>query len=306
MNLPRVFAITSLISVSWFSAEASTIIAPADNPAITDQMYRDAALPYTSVGEVKGSGLSGSGVLIGDRWVLTAGHIASGKSSGGTFILGGTTYTVTTAVVHPSYSASGPLYDIGLLYLSSAVTGVDPAVMYDFGDPSSILGKEATWTGYGMGGTGLTGYPGPFAFRAFTNVIDVMGDHPDYEGLPATAFVSDFDRPGDSTKNAPGSNPNPTDLEGNVAPGDSGGGVFVKEGGVSYLVGISSYTGYLDSNPSGSLSRYGGLSGGTNLELFHSWIYDRTGIAAVPEPGTAGLVALTALIPLLRRRRVSA
>ena len=306
MNSPRIFGITCLILGTWFSAEASTIIAPGDSdPPVTDQMYRDAALPYTSVGEVKGSGLSGSGVLIGDRWVLTAGHVAQSKV-GGTFVIGGNTFTVTSATVHPSFNFSGPLFDIGLLYLSSAVTGVDPAVMYDFGDPSSILGKEATWTGYGMGGTGATGFQGSFAFRAFTNVIDVMGDHPDYEGLPATSFVSDFDKPGDPSKNAPDSDPNPTALEGNVAPGDSGGGIFVDVGGVKYLVGVSSYTGYLDSNPSGSNSRYGGLSGGTNLELFHSWIFQQTGISPVPEPGTAALVALTALVPMLRRRRVVA
>jgi len=305
MNLTRISVLAFLISGTWFSADASTIIAPADNPAITDQMYRDAAQPYTSVGEVKGSGLSGSGVLIGDRWVLTAGHVAMSKV-GGTFVIGGNTFTVTSATVHPSYSASGPLFDIGLLYLSSAVAGVDPAVMYDFGGPSSILGREATWAGYGLGGTGASGYAVPFAFRAFTNVIDVLGDHPDYEGLPSSSFVSDFDRPGDPSKNAPGSDPNPTALEGNVAPGDSGGGIFVKEGGVNYLVGVSSYTGRLDTMPTGSLSRYGALSGGTNLELFHSWIFQQTGIAPVPEPGTAGLVALTALVPLLRRCRVGA
>jgi hypothetical protein len=265
-------------------------------------MYRNAALPFTSVGEVKGSGLSGSGVLIGDRWVLTAGHIAQSKT-GGTFILGGQTYTIGASVVHPSYSGSGPFSDIGLVYLLSAVTGVDPAQMLNLGDPGSILGREATWTGYGLGGTGATGFQGPFAFRAFTNVIDVLGDHPDYEGLPSTSFVADFDRPGDPSKNAPASDATPTALEGNVAPGDSGGGIFVTVNGKKYLAGVNSYTGRLDTMPTGSLSRYGALSGGTNLELFHEWIFEQTGIAPVPEPGPWALACMAALVPVFRRRR---
>ena len=56
-------------------------------------MYRDEAELYPSVGKVTGSGLSGSGVLISDRWVLTAGHISFGKTSG-TFNLGGIDYAI--------------------------------------------------------------------------------------------------------------------------------------------------------------------------------------------------------------------
>jgi len=69
--------------------EASTIIAAADDPAVTAQMYRDEAALYPMVGKVTGSGLSGSGVLISDRWVLTAGHVAYGKTTG-TFNVGAT------------------------------------------------------------------------------------------------------------------------------------------------------------------------------------------------------------------------
>ena len=54
-------------------SQASTIIAPTDNPLVTAQMYMDEAAPYPMVGKVPGSGLSGSGVLISDRWVLTTG-----------------------------------------------------------------------------------------------------------------------------------------------------------------------------------------------------------------------------------------
>ena len=53
-----------------------------------------------------------------------------------------------------------------------------PAVM------EALLGREAVWVGFGLVGTGITGVRSPAGLRAFTNVIDVFGDHPSY-GLPA-------------------------------------------------------------------------------------------------------------------------
>ena len=54
-------------------SRASTIIAPTGNPLVTARMYMDEAALYPMVGKVTGSGLSGSGVLISDRLVLTTG-----------------------------------------------------------------------------------------------------------------------------------------------------------------------------------------------------------------------------------------
>ncbi len=277
-------------------SQASTIIAPSDDPLVTAQMYRDEAALYATVGKVTGSGLSGSGVLISDRWVLTAGHIAFGKTSG-TFNVGGVDYAIQSSVIHPSYSFGSNPYDLGLLYLSGPVAVVDPAKMIQLGGANSILGREATWVGTGLTGTGLTGAQAPLEFRAFTNVIDVIGTE---YGLTETSFVADFDRPDGSTNADPLlSSPTATRLEGNVATGDSGGGVFVTEGGIHYLVGINSYTGRFGP---GAASSYGSISGATNLELFHSWIYDQTGISAVPEPGSVWILVLGGLLALRRRR----
>jgi hypothetical protein len=174
---------------------------------------------------------------------------------------------------------------------------VNAAAMIQLGGPNSILGREATWVGTGLTGTGLTGAQAPLEFRAFTNVIDVMG--PEY-GLTATSFVADFDRPDGSTNADPLlSSPTATRLEGNVASGDSGGGVFITVGGMRYLVGINSYTGRFGP---GSPSSYGSISGATNLDLFHTWIFDQTGISAVPEPGCLWIFCLGSLLGLRRRR----
>lgn len=275
---------------------ASTIIAPTDDPAVTAQMYRDEAALYPMVGKVGGSGLSGSGVLISDRWVLTAGHIAFRKTSG-TFNVGGVDYTISRSITHPNYVFGSNPYDLGLIHLSAPVTAVGAATMIQLGGPNSILGREATWVGTGLTGTGLTGAQAPLEFRAFTNVIDVIGTA---YGLTDTSFVADFDRPDGSTNSNPLlSSPSATRLEGNLASGDSGGGVFITEGGIDYLVGINSYTGRFSS---GAASSYGSISGATNLELFHSWILAETGITAVPEPNSLWVLCLGGILALRRRR----
>ena len=281
--------------VATFSTRASTILAPADAPLVTAQMYLDEAALYPMVGKVAGSGLSGSGVLISDRWVLTAGHISYGKTNTASFNIGGVNYAVESSITHPSYSFGSNPFDLGLLYLSAPVPALAAATMIHFDAPNSILGREATWVGHGLTGTGLTGAQAPFAFQAFTNIIDVMG--PAYY-LTDTSFVSDFDRPDGST-NATQSSPTATRLEGNVTSGDSGGGVFVTVDGIRYLAGISSYTGRFGP---GAASSYGSISGATNLDLFHSWIFDKTGITAVPEPSTLWLLGIGSL-SMLRRRR---
>ncbi len=280
--------------------QAATIIDPADDPSITAQMYRDEAAAYPSVGKVSGSGLSGSGILISDRWVLTAGHISQSKT-GGTFQIGGQNHTIQSTILHPGFTFSPQLSsDIGLLYLSEPVTGVQAAGLYDFADTAALIGKEAVWVGHGMSGTGTSGQQLPFDFRAFTNVIDVVGLYPDPAySVPSTAFVSDFDRPDGST-NAPSSSPEATRLEGGLAPGDSGGGVFLEVDGKMYLIGIHSYQAAFTQIKAGG---YGTINGATNVDIFLPWILEQTGIVAVPEPSALALSGAALLAFALRRRR---
>jgi len=294
---------TAALALLALPAAAVTIVDPADDPTVGAQDYRDLAAGFPSVGELTGPGQSGSGVLIGSDWVLTAGHIAFAKGSTATFAIGGTNYAVSSSITHPDYSFGSLASDLGLVRLANPVTGIPVVRTHQFTDSLLPTGLEAVWVGYGFTGTGLDGASPPLELRAFTNVIDGFG--PDFEDLFPSSFVADFDRPDGST-NAVGSTTAATRLEGNVAPGDSGGGVFVEIDGEYRLIGINSYTATLDSFPAGSNSRYGALSGATNLQGFHAWIAAETGILPVPEPTTLLLLAPGLALAMRRRRPAAA
>ena len=143
-------------------------------------------------------------------------------------------------------------------------------------------------------------------------------------------FLSDFDNPGNPSDNAYGSS-TPLDLEYLIAPGDSGGGVFIDFGSGPLLAGIHSFgaawDGLVDSD-------YGDASGHTRVSVFNSWIdsilgggtssgngggksgkgggrpffmndgtFDAVWISAVPEPGSLVLLLIGMFGLILCRRK---
>jgi len=267
---------------------------------------------YASVGRfdgtTSGSGFIASGTLIAPNWVLTAGHVVDHATSL-KFTIGGSTYIGTTWTADPSWT--GDLfagYDIGLVHLSSSVANVKPATRYT---GSAEQYQVGTAVGYGMTGTGITGstkFDGKK--RAAQNVIDTLQN--------SRLFLSDFDNPRTSWDNYLGSS-KPLDLEGLIAPGDSGGGVFITTKAGTFLAGVNSFAAAWDGKVD---SDYGDVSGHTRVSAFNSWIdsviggslatVGRNGLTTsgaarplfetVPEPSTVVLLLMAAAALLAARR----
>ncbi|MCA9302628.1 MAG: trypsin-like serine protease [Phycisphaerales bacterium] len=246
----------------------------------------------------------GSGTLIAPGWLLTAAHgteLTTGSAV--RFTVGGQTYRGVESFEHPLWMGTSRItegYDVALVRLEEAVTGVVPAQIYA---GESIVGREAMLVGAGLTGDGLAGQqPGTYGtMHAGLNTIDMTAD-----GLsvffPSTALSSnglviDFDNPITPVINRTGS-ATPLAYEFFPGQGDSGGAYWVEDSdGVWKVASIQSW-GTLNA-VGANFGQYGNMAVSAKLydDEVLSWI-----AATVPAPGTL-VMAIPFGIFASRRRR---
>jgi len=257
-----------------------------------DSLYRSlgSSTPYDSVGRFQGtttkSGFLASGTLVAPDWVLTAAHVVDNAKTL-SFIIGGQTYDVDRTIVYPGWN--GNLWsgnDLGLVHLVKTVDNIRPAQLYT---GSGELNQTDTVVGFGKTGTGTSGDTKSDGLkRGAQNVISQI----EHDRL----LVADFDNP-----LPPGAVPlgysHALPLEGLIAPGDSGGGLFITTSTGTYLAGVNSFVGSDCGLPH---SVFGNFSGHTRVSAFSDWIEARIRgedpvLVDAPEQESAGSKRMTVI-----------
>ena len=311
-----------IASILLFAAglSAGPALAIVVRDAQNDSLYRSLGsnTPYESVGRFVGTtnnnGFLASGTLVAPEWVLTAAHVVDGARTL-SFTIGGQTYQVDRKIVYPGWN--GNLWsgcDIGLVHLAKPVDNIKPAPFYT---GSSEMNHPDTVVGFGKTGTGSSGDTKCDGLkRGAQNVISQIENK--------RLLVADFENPLPAGT-VPLGYSHALPLEGLIAPGDSGGGLFITTSTGTYLAGINSFVGSDTGVPH---SVYGNFSGHTRVSAFSDWIEarirgedpapsetaseadaqsQRSTVFPAPEPGSLILLVVAGLMlgasrQLLRRR----
>jgi hypothetical protein len=253
---------------------------------------------------VVGLGYSGgqycSGVLIAPSTVLSARHCGP---VAGEFVRFGTNFASPTfsaniqSVFYPAGGTPGSALldggDLAILTLASVVPS-NIATPYLLSDATTALTGFAVAT-VGYGGSGI-GSAGVTRFddvrRGGSNVLDRYGAAVRSTGsIAATAniFSTDFDNLAGTSNTLGwlGSQAAATSFEATTGPGDSGGPLFIDNGGQWTLVGVLS--GGTTNN-----SVYGDISWWTGVAPYRSQIEAAGGMftSVVPEPGSVLMILL--------------
>jgi secreted trypsin-like serine protease len=251
---------------------------------------------FDCVGQIfKDTTVSGSCVLISDRFVLSAAHIFIDcdtrpdtiQLNGQTIIayvsynervtdisklyvlFNGHRVRAKKLLIHPNYSDSltKGTCDIALIELENPLTEILPAKLNTGFDE-----LKANVVGVGYGASGPANRPDLVALQnkkiAGENVVDSITG-PKFSGVE-TLLMCDFDHPTQKDCNKMGSS-TPRPLEYISSGGDSGGGLFRRKGKGWELIGICSFSG-TDIEQLMKTGYYGQTMHWTRVSAFANWI----------------------------------
>lgn len=255
---------------------------------------------FDCVGQVyKDTSASGSCVLIGDRFVLSAAHVFIDSDSRSdtidlyghkavvyvtyndrvtdvsklTLIFNGQRVKVKNVLLHPHYldSLSKGSCDIAILELEEPLMNITPIKINTAFDE---LNSRVVGVGYGA--SGPANRPDLICLYnkkiAGENIVDSIGGQ-SYVGHQ-TILLCDFDHPTREDCNKLGS-ATPTSLEYICSGGDSGGGLFRRKLNNWELIGICSEGG-VDINQLLKSGYYGQTMQWTRISVLANWISQQT------------------------------
>lgn len=271
------------------------------------------------------AGISGSGVMISEEWLLTAAHVVAGQSNL-TVTAGSVSRSSLEIRIHPGWDSTSEVglrqgSDLALVRIAPLGLDSSPLILAD----ELALGQTALFGGFGRTGNGLVGatLESGLPFGA-NNTIDRLFATEGGGGLLVTDFDSGFSQHNtlnshtvartfyDSGFQNPslsaeilgeGSSALEMDLfEGTTADGDSGGPLFVYDAEMARweLAGVTSWgtNPLFPSGASRQSSRYGDLSFFTDVTAHREWIF-----TTIPEPRVVPLLLLAFAILLGKRTR---
>lgn len=248
----RYFKIT-LLAALFFFLLASMISAGTRDPNIADAHYVSYGKKFPFVGRLRAVNAAqereySSVVLIRPHWALAAAH-ATAATSAHTVLLEDDTesYPAEYVLTHKEFNPKlpGNHHDIALIYSPRDFAREFYTPLYTDKDE---VGKVATLAGFGLHGTFETGSRlVDTQRRAGSNLVERAED----SILICTPSSGAHDKK--------------TGLEFFIAPGDSGGGLFIG----NKLAGIHSFV-----SVRGRLaeSKYGEISGHTRVSLYVDWV----------------------------------